>query len=127
MALADIGADIAHRVGVFEDFLLIGVDCLGRPPCAVAFADTVGRAIAEYVNDTACSHVVATCALVTSVRHLGVVLQGEVGKEFGLKFGEDVCTAHACVHDYTFVVRLSYRDVVAGLVVSAADRHVCGI
>ena len=91
--LTSVASDVIHRVGVGKSCLGIGVGYTVGP-YKTKLTDTVGRTIAEHVDDTACAHVVTTCTLVATIGYFGVELEGKIGENLGLELGVDVGTAY---------------------------------
>ena len=67
-----VDGNVTLRVGVCEYFLLCGVGICGVD--VAEFAQTVSRAVLQYVDDTTCTNVLTTSTFVTTERELGIEL-----------------------------------------------------
>ena len=91
--LTSVAGDVIHRVGIGKRCFGIGVGYTVGPYKA-KLTDTVGRTIAEHVDDTACAHVVTAGTLVATIGYFGVELEGKIGENLGLELSVDVGTTY---------------------------------
>ena len=117
-----VDVDIAPRVGQIKHLLFVRI--------SIAWVDiaeltqTVGRTVAQHIDDTAGTDVITTGALVTTEGELRIELHGQFVRQLHISLEIDICTTHAGTKDNTLILTLCQREVEFHLVRAATNSHV---
>ena len=99
-----VDGNITLRVCIVKQLLFSRVCVCGID--VAEFAQTVSRAVLQYVDDTTCTNVLTTSTFVTTERELGIELYREVLRYLYIGLEVDIGTTNARTKDDTLVLTL---------------------